>query len=177
VNASRHFHRVLRPFLLAQPSTARGQAGPDLVITMHHTGNFTVGVPGVHTIVVSNIGDVATSDQSVGDQLSGPPGDPQPPGFTFVSGTGSGWSCSLPSYFPADLNYVLCSSFSVIPAGGSAPPITLTVLPTVSGTVTNTATVQYVTGGGVPVHTASDPTIVVAAVLTLPQWAMMALSV
>jgi hypothetical protein len=46
----------------------------------------------------------------------------------------------------------------------------LTVLPYVSETVTNTACVD--TG-----NCASDPTIIVAAVPTLPEWAMMALAV
>jgi hypothetical protein len=67
-----------------------------------------------------------------------------------------------------------------IAPGGSAFPITITVRPFTDGTavlpaaVTNTA---FVSGGGDPVGgMASDVTIVVAAVPTLPEWAMMALA-
>ena len=38
--------------VLSQPSTAWAQAGANLAIAMSHTGNFTVGVNGVYTIVV-----------------------------------------------------------------------------------------------------------------------------
>jgi hypothetical protein len=161
---------------LAQLSTAWAQAGPDLVITMLHTGNFTVGENGVYTIVVSNIGGTATSGfYEVDDELN--PG-PYPGGidFLFVSETGTGWSCSVNYHMPPNQNVsTACRSTSVIPPGGFAPPITLTVIPPVSGTFTNVADVGG--GGGGTGSSASDPTIVVAAVPTLPQWAMMALSV
>jgi hypothetical protein len=57
--------------LLSQPSTAWAQAvGPDTTIAMSHSGNFTVGVNGVYTIVVTNIGRTATSGlTSVVDEL------------------------------------------------------------------------------------------------------------
>jgi hypothetical protein len=130
---------------LAQLSTAWAQAGPDLVITMLHTGNFTVGENGVYTIVVSNIGGTATSGfYEVDDELN--PG-PYPGGidFLFVSETGTGWSCSVNYHMPPNQNVsTACRSTSVIPPGGFAPPITLTVIPPVSGTFTNVADV----GGG-----------------------------
>jgi len=47
--------------LLSQPSTAWAQVvGPDTTIAMSHSGNFTVGVNGIYTIVVSNIGRTAS---------------------------------------------------------------------------------------------------------------------
>jgi uncharacterized repeat protein (TIGR01451 family) len=57
--------------VLSRPSMAGAQAGPDLVIAMSHTGNFTVGENGVYTIVVSNIGGTATSggQPTVSDEL------------------------------------------------------------------------------------------------------------
>jgi uncharacterized repeat protein (TIGR01451 family) len=175
--------------LFSQPSTAVAQAGPNLVIAMSHTGNFTVGENGVYTIVVSNIGGTASSGPiAVSDTLSGnfPVGYPLEdiPQFGFVSATGTGWSCSLVGLggIPFDAFYVGCTSSSVIVAGGFAPPITLTVLPTVSGTVTNQADVGATpcgpsnTGVCSFVAIANDPTIVVAAVPTLPEWAMIVLT-
>jgi hypothetical protein len=68
----------------------------------------------------------------------------------------------------------------MIAAGGSASPITLTVTPFgASGTVTNTATLVYPCIGGIGgfcSSSASDPTIVMAAVPTLPGWAMIVLT-
>jgi IPTL-CTERM motif len=157
--------------LLAQPSTAWTQAGPNLVISMRHTGNFTVGVNGVYTIVVSNIGGTASIGQEVIDYFYNDEGIDLP--FTFVSAVGSAWSCSYILGFPSE--YVGCRTSGVIAPGGSAPPITLTVLPTASGTVTNTVGVSG--GNGTQTGSiASDPTIIVAAVPTLPEWAMIVLT-
>jgi hypothetical protein len=47
--------------LLSQPSLAWAQPAPDIRIAMTHTGNFTVGVNGIYTIVVSNGGSTAFS--------------------------------------------------------------------------------------------------------------------
>jgi hypothetical protein len=159
--------------VLSHPPPSWAQApGPNLVITMHHTGNFTVGVPGIYTIVVSNIGGTAsTGAMDVEDPLGDLP-------FTFVSATGTDWSCVLQERGPPNPATLDCirSSISPIGAGASAFPITLTVIPTVSGTWTHTAGLSNVFDV-ITIPTASDPTIVVAAVPTLPQWAMIALTV
>jgi hypothetical protein len=159
--------------VLSQSSTTRAQLpGTRLAIAMTHTGNFTVGVPGVYTIVVSNIGGASSSGQIDVFELFGSSVYTNP--FTFVSAVGTGWSCSYEhlGLFTEELE---CLSSGVIAAGGSAAPIMLTVVPCCSGTQTSTVSVS---GGGDPVgSSASDPTIVVAAVPTLPQWAMMALTV
>jgi hypothetical protein len=158
--------------LLALPWTAWAQAGPNLVIAMSHTGNFTVGVPGVYTIVVSNIGGTASSGYlAVEDVLGYLP-------FTFVSATGTDWSCHFYEKGPPNPAEMICErSSALIGPGASAFPITLTVIPTFSGTWTNTATLTYACG---PVtcltSTAADPTIIVAAVPTLPEWAMIVLT-
>lgn len=138
---------------------------------MSHNGNFTVGENGVYTIVISNIGGTASSGHiGVIDEML-------PPGFTFVSATGTGWSCFLDLHQPPNNNStVTCDSSTIIAAGGSGSPVTLTVRRTVGGTVTNTANAV---GGGDTVSTnniASDVTIVVPAVPMLPQWAMIALA-
>jgi hypothetical protein len=154
--------------VLSQSSPGWAQTGPNLVIAMHHTGNFTVGVPGIYTIVVSNIGGTASTGQiEVTDDFAV---DFGPPLFNsgYVSAVGAGWSCL---YFVGFSSARLfCDNSGVIAAGASAPPITLTVLPFASGSVTNTACFS----GG---NCASDPTIILAAVPTLPQWALIALTV
>jgi hypothetical protein len=156
---------------LFQPSTAWAKAGPNLTIAMSHSGNFTVGVPGVYTIVVSNIGGASSSGQMDIFELFSSSVFTNP--FTFVSAAGTGWSCSYGfiSLYDEALN---CVSSSVIAAGGSAAPITLTLIPCCSGTLTNGV---GITGGGAGSAMTSDPTIVVAAVPALPQWAMIVLSV
>ena len=78
----------------SQSLIAWGQAvRPNLVMTMSHTGHFTVGENGVYDIVITNIGGAATSGTTgvifVTDRLSGIVGGPGP-GFTFVSMTGTG---------------------------------------------------------------------------------------
>jgi hypothetical protein len=124
---------------------------------------------------VSNIGGTATTSSgqiTVEDALDENM-------FTNVSASGTGWSCEVHIATLGSEISVTCTSSSVIPAGGSAFPITLTVLTFVSGTVTNMASVSWsVTGSDLGnQNSASDPTIIVAAVPTLPQWAMMALAV
>jgi hypothetical protein len=133
---------------------------------MSHTGYFTVGVNGVYTIVVSNIGGTASGGLiQIFDYFYNDEGIELP--FKFVSAVGSGWSCEYVLGFPSE--YVSCSTSGVIAPGGSAPSIALTVIPTVSKTVTNTACVS---DGNCSI----DPTIIVAAVPALPEWAMIALT-
>jgi uncharacterized repeat protein (TIGR01451 family) len=159
--------------LFAQPSTAWAQAGANLTIAMSHTGNFTVGENGVYTIVVSNIGGAAS--RGTIDVFETLDDVPNATTLGFVSEIGAGWSCSQFYGFPNPRIELGCSTSSVIAPGGSAASISLTVIPDGSpGTVTNTVDVS---GGGSPDNSASDPTIVLAAVPTLPQWAMIALPV
>lgn len=87
--------------------------------------------------------------------------DTLPAGLTFVSGTGTGWSCGAAG------QTVTCTTSGSIAAGVSAPAITLTVAvaSTAVPSVLNTATLS---GGGEPAvaaynNTASDNTLVNAA--------------
>jgi uncharacterized repeat protein (TIGR01451 family) len=118
---------------------------PILAITKSHTGDFTVGVPGVYTIGVSNTGPVATvGSVTVTDFM--------PQGMTATSFTGSGWNCpNLPTQF---LN---CSRSDSLASNSSYPPLNVTVaIASASPTETNFASV---TGGGDSLsHGASDPT-------------------
>ena len=60
--------------------------------------------------------------------------DTLPPTTTFVSATGTGWSCSVSK------GVLTCTRSDL--AAGAAPPITLVVSPTAPGAITNTAAVS-----------------------------------
>jgi mucin-19 len=91
---------------------------PDLIITKGHVGDFTVGSTGLYTITPHNIGGQATTGTvTVTDTL--------PTGFTFASGTGTGWTCAISVVGPPQI--ITCTSTTVIPANTSGNPIALTV--------------------------------------------------
>ncbi|MBK8323042.1 MAG: DUF11 domain-containing protein [Betaproteobacteria bacterium] len=125
----------------------------DLQLAKSHAGSFTVGTSGTYSLVVNNtLGAAPTSGTiTVTDTL--------PAGLTFVTATGTGWSCLHAA------GVVTCTSSAVIAAGAtSANPITLTVTvgPTAVPNVTNNATVS---GGGEPAvnngnNAAADYTVV-----------------
>jgi uncharacterized repeat protein (TIGR01451 family) len=93
---------------------------PDLAIAMSHTGNFTFGQPGTYTIIVTNVGAVATAGGTVKVL------DFIPSSMTAISANGQDWSCNIEQQnIPPD---VICTrSAGVLAQGGSYPPITLTV--------------------------------------------------
>src|SRR5580704_2973427 len=111
--------------LLAQPSTAWAQAvGPDVTITLSHHGNFTVGQPGIYTIVVSNTGGMATATNGLIEVSTTD---------LCCSAAGTGWGCTvliLSVHVPPELR---CAFTNQIAPGGSAPPLTVTFVPSVSG--------------------------------------------
>ena len=108
------------------------QGASDLSITKTHVGDFTVGVPGVYTLSVQNVGSGTLAGQiTVTDAV--------PAGLNVVSATGTGWTCGVSG------QDVTCT---ITPAGGlasgaSLPEISVTVIPTSAAvpSVTNTATV------------------------------------
>jgi len=60
---------------------------PDLAISMSHSGDFVSGSLGGYSLTIANIGRTATSGViTLADTL--------PPGLTFVSATGNGWTCT-----------------------------------------------------------------------------------
>ncbi len=89
--------------------------GPNLTLTKSDTPDPVVeGHNITYTVTVGNNGDVATSGEiSVEDAL--------PPGTTFVSASGTGWSCSEAA------GLVTCTRPVAIAAGGTAPVITIVV--------------------------------------------------
>ena len=121
---------------------------PDLTINKTHTGSFTQGQTGaVYTITVSNSGSAASSGTvTVTDTL--------PSSLTATGLSGTGWSCAVSTKN--------CTRADALAAGGTYPPITLTVnvASNAPASVTNTATVS---GGGetnTGNNTASDPTTI-----------------
>lgn len=128
--------------------TVNGQA-PDLTIAKSHIGSFVHGSTGNYSLIVSNIGPVASSGLvTVSDTL--------PAGFTPSTASGTGWSCGIAG------QTVTCTRSDAMAGGASYPAITIAVSVSQSATspLTNTATVA----GGNEVNTAnnsaSDPTAV-----------------
>ena len=113
---------------------------PVLTLAKSHTGNFNVGANGVYTLQVSNTSTAANGAPTSGTITVT---DTLPNGLTYVSGTGTGWTCSAAG------QVVTCTSTTPIPIGAAAAPITLTVSvgTAAAGTVTNTANAS---GGGDP---------------------------
>ena len=111
-----------------------------LSIVKTHTGVFTQGQQGTYAVTVSNAGIGATGGAvTVTDNL--------PTGLTLVSMVGTGWSCASNA----------CTRSDSLAAGGSYPPITVTVAVSSAApsTVTNVASVS---GGGSTGASANDPT-------------------
>ena len=103
---------------------------PDLTVVKGAGGAFTVGANGTYSLDVSNVGAGATTGViSVSDVL--------PPGLTFVSAVGAGWSCGHAS------GTVTCTHPGPLGAGASLATVTVTVAvgPAAVPSVLNTATV------------------------------------
>ena len=124
----------------------------DMSPTKTHVGtSFTRGAQGQYTITVHN-GGPGTLAAGTGDgtQIT----DTLPSSLTFVSGTGTGWSCGAVG------QVVTCSITASAPSvasGADYPTITLTVAVSASApaTISNTATVSV---GGTSFATDPNPT-------------------
>lgn len=122
---------VAIPLVEAVPASAG--ISLDLGITKTHTGNFTVGTPGVFTITVDNSGPSPSGSDviTVSDTL--------PAGLTYVSDTGAGvgMTCGVAA------QTVTCSGTPGIASGSN---ISFTITVAVDGaavpSVQNTATVS-----------------------------------
>lgn len=103
----------------------------DLQITKTHASNFNIGQNGTYTISVHNNGPVNEPGAIVVT-------DTLPSGLTFVSATGTGWSCSAAG--PT----VTCSRAGSLAVNHTTANITLTVAISspASPSVTNTASVS-----------------------------------
>ncbi|HEY0310558.1 MAG TPA: hypothetical protein VGC43_05470 [Luteimonas sp.] len=108
-----------------------------LEVAKSHAGDFTAGTNASYTLLVSNTGTATvTGTTTVKDTLA--------TGLTFVSGTGTGWSCGAVGQL------VTCTSTASIPASTSMAPITLTVAVAgnLGASVSNQASVGNSTIGG-----------------------------
>ncbi len=105
----------------------------DLAISKTAVGTFTAGTQVSYTVTVTNNGPVAIpsgTTTSVSDTL--------PAALTYVSATGTGWSCGAVG------QVVTCTSTTSAASGASLPSITLkaSLSSSVAANVVNTATVS-----------------------------------
>ncbi len=109
---------------------------PDLTVAKAAVGSFVRGSSASYTLTVNNVGSAPTSGTlTVTDTL--------PTGLSYSAATGTGWTCS----FDVATQTVTCTRTTAVTAGGSAPPLTLTVVvgQSAPASVVNTAAVS---GGG-----------------------------
>lgn len=124
---------------------------PDLAIQKTHTGDFIVGQDGTYTITVTNVGTIPTTGTiTVTDTL--------PNGLSFVSGVGTGWSCSAVG------QTVTCTNPGPLaPSASSTLTLTVSVGPGAVPSVTNSVTVSTPNDPNPNNNTADDPTVVLSA--------------
>lgn len=121
-------------------------ASSDLSIVKSHTGSFILGKNGTYSLAVSNLGP-STSPGPITVT------DPLPPGETFASASGSGWTCTTATG-AGRRPTVGCTLPGTVSVGQAAPVISLVVGVTADAypSVTNTASVA-----GDPSDPATDP--------------------
>jgi uncharacterized repeat protein (TIGR01451 family) len=125
---------------------------PDMTITKHHTGNFTLGQTGAtFTIGTSNVGASPTNGTPV--TVTEIP----PAGLTATGLAGTGWTCSVPT-----LN---CTRSDVLAPGAAYPPITVTV--NVANNATSPLLNTAVVGGGGEINLSND-TATDSVILIIP---------
>ncbi|MEO5618881.1 MAG: hypothetical protein ABIS67_14025, partial [Candidatus Eisenbacteria bacterium] len=130
-------------------------SGPDLSIHKSHQGIFTVGIDGLYTISVANIGSATTTGTSIVN-------DALPAGLTFVSANGPGWTCT------ELLGVVTCTNSGPINPGDSTLiALTVGVLPAAVPSVTNIASVAGAADVEPNNDADADPTLVTPVNLAL----------
>ena len=125
-------------------------ASADLVMTK--TGPATVTAAGsvTYSLVTTNNGPSDAANVSVLDSL--------PVGVTFVSATGTGWTCTNTG------NVSVTCNRPTLATGTTAPTITVIVTaPPQAGSLTNSATVSSTTNDPVPGNNTSSTTTTVTA--------------
>jgi uncharacterized repeat protein (TIGR01451 family) len=119
--------------LAAQVISTTNTPVADLGISKTHSGNFTAGANGTFAIGVHNYGpEIAVGQTTVTDTL--------PAGMSFVSGSGSGWSCSA-----AGQTVTCTSSIGTLAVDADLPTLNLTVAVAAgaAASLQNTATVAH----------------------------------
>ncbi len=139
--------------------TIIAQKNQDARIQKTHASAFSIGQNASYTMRLSNSGAGAINGVVTVS-------DPLPAGLTFVSGTGTGWTCSAAG------QTVTCThpNTSGLASGAYLPDITLTVAvgQAAAPNVTNTASVSIVNTDENPANnSASDPTVIDSADLAV----------
>ncbi len=126
--------------------TASSGTAASLAIAKSHTGNFTQGqANATYSVVVSNAAAAGPTDGSVVTVT-----ETLPTALTYVSMSGTGWTCSV---IPT------CTRTDVLAAGASYPAITVTV--NVAGSATSPqVNAVGVTGGGSASANTTDSTVI-----------------
>ena len=128
----------------------------DFAITSSHTGSFNAGGTGSYTLTATNNGPdqyAPTDTVTVTDTL--------PTGETYVSASGSGWTCGAVGQL------VTCTATNVtVNSGSSLPAITLnvSVASNAAASLTNTATVA--SNPNLDYNTANNTTTDVTTIVT-----------
>jgi uncharacterized repeat protein (TIGR01451 family) len=127
----------------------------DLSITKTHAGQAHIGDDLTFTVVVSNAGPSEAREVVVRDPL--------PTGLTFVSATGSGWTCAQSG------GVVQCELAGPLAPGASAEPIEVvaTVDPKAYPSVDNTATTSSETPDEDPSDNSATDTVDVPPLVDL----------
>ena len=122
----------------------------DLALTKSHVGDFAVGANGLYTLTVTNIGSASSSGPiTVIDNL--------PAGLSFISGSGTGWSCSALGAT------VTCTNTNSLVSGASTNiALTVGVSSAAMPSVTNSASVSNANAVNQANDIATDLTNVVA---------------
>ena len=126
-------------------TTTTIDASSDLAIAVTAAPSpVSVGAALTYTVAVTNLGPSTSSTVTVTDTL--------PAGDTFVSASGTGWTCSAVG------QVVTCTTPS-LPAG-AAPPITIvTTAPGATGSIIDTATVAAATPDPVTTNNTASVTV------------------
>ncbi len=143
------------------PTNVGAAPPPDLSITKTHTDPFTVGVNGVYTITVVNVGvGVANGNVHVVDNV--------PATFTVGTVTPNGWTCAVTG-LPATGQVLTCDMTATNLAGGNTamPTIQFQAMPSSNNPsqYTNSVTVSNAGDTFLGNNTATDVTNVQAAAL------------
>ncbi|HEY0685361.1 MAG TPA: SdrD B-like domain-containing protein [Steroidobacter sp.] len=137
------------PSVIDQDTTV--MAGADLALTMGAAPDpVTAGGNVTYTLSVQNLGPDPSQTLQIVDTL--------PPNVSYVSSSGAGWSCS------PDGNTVTCNRSGSL-ANGASSVLTIVgrVQNSLSGTITNSATLSAATADGLPNNnTATAPVTVIA---------------
>jgi MSHA biogenesis protein MshQ len=121
----------------------------DLDIRIARNGELIVGRNASYTLSVRNDGPRSDAGPIVVTQTV-------PAGMSYVSGLGTGWSCSAVS------QVISCTNAGPLAVGAALPPLTIAVLVNAAGPMTTTASVDGTFDNVLANNTASDSATAVA---------------